>query len=414
MERKPMRARSGTSRCRFTALLLGVVGLFLSRGASAVEWTVDDTTVTLGGYAKLDTIYSRFSDGAVAQSTTRDFYVPGGTPVFPIGASPHSYLDFHAKETRVWLGTKTSIGDHKLGSWVEIDFISGQIPQVVLISATTSAVTGSKIATNAYNPALRRAYITFDSLLFGQDWSTFQNVAVLPDGLDFIGPTEGTIWVRQPLVRWTYRGLQLAIETPESFVYPFLGAAPAKTDDNLLPDFVARYDLKTPYGDFALAGLLREMRDLRTVGNADDTSIGWGGSLTGKVPVFGKDDIRFMFNGGRGLGRYLGLFTLGDAFVTASNELKSLWIADGFVAYRHVWTEQWRSSFYVSGISGFNLGGNLATTATRRTGSATVNLLFSPVPTLTLGGEFRIAEREDVAGDSGGLLRYQMSAKYYF
>jgi hypothetical protein len=415
MERKLMRAKPGISICRLAALLVGGVGLFLPQGASAVEFTVDDTTVTLGGYIKFDALYSRFSDGAVPQSTTRDFYVPGGTPIFPTGASPHSYLDFHAKETRLFVGTNTNFGEHKLGSYIEIDFISGQIPQTVLISPTATATTGSKIATNAYNPALRRAYITFDKQwLFGQDWSTFQNVAVLPDMLDFVGPTEGTVFVRQPMVRYTYGGLQLAIETPETTVYPFQGAAALKTDDNLVPDFVARYDLKTPFGNFALAGLVRQLRDLATVGTANDSSIGAGGSLSGLVPVLGKDDVRFMFSGGKGVGRYLGVSTLGDAVVTSTNDLSGVWVVDGFVAYRHVWSEQWRSNFVVSGITGLSLGNNLGPTATRRTGSATVNLLFSPVSKLTLGGEFRVAEREDVAGDSGGLLRYQMSAKYYF
>jgi hypothetical protein len=415
MERELMSGTSGKSVCRLAALLVGLGGLLLPRGASALDWTIGNTKVTFGGYIKFDALYSRFSDGAVAQSTTRDFYVPGGTPVFATGATSHSYLDFHAKETRLFAGTNTDFGEHNLVSYVEIDFISGQIPQTVLISPTTSATTGSKIATNAYNPALRRAYITFDKQwLFGQDWSTFQNVAVLPDMLDFVGPTEGTIFVRQPMVRYTYGGLQLAIETPETTVYPFGGIAATKTDDNLLPDFVARYDLKTPFGDFALAGLVRQLRDTNTVGTADDTSIGAGGSFSGKVPVLGKDDVRFMFSGGRGLGRYLGLFTLGDALVTVLNELQSVWEVDGFVAYRHVWSEQWRSSLIASGLSGFGLGGFLGSAATRRTGSGAVNLLFSPVPTLTLGGEFRFAGREDLAGNSGSLIRFQASAKYYF
>src|SRR6202022_1496043 len=125
-------------------------------------------------------------------------YVPSGTPIFttPPGAIRHSYLDFSAKETRGWFGTNTDSGEHKPGSYVEIDFISGQIPQTVLISPTVSATTGTKIATNAYNPALRRAYITFDDQwLFGQDWSTFQNANVFPDTIEFIGTEAGTIFV---------------------------------------------------------------------------------------------------------------------------------------------------------------------------------------------------------------------------
>ena len=82
MERKLMTGKSGKSFCRLAALLAGLGGLLLPRGASALEWTIGDTKINLGGYIKLDTIYSRFSDAPVPQSTIRDFYVPSGTPIF--------------------------------------------------------------------------------------------------------------------------------------------------------------------------------------------------------------------------------------------------------------------------------------------------------------------------------------------
>jgi hypothetical protein len=31
-----------------------------------------------------------------------------------------------------------------------------------------------------------------------------------------------------------------------------------------------------------------------------------------------------------------------------------------------------------------------------------------------LGGEFRVAGREDLAGNAGSLIRFQMGARYYF
>jgi hypothetical protein len=421
MERKSMARKSGNSLSRLAALLVGLGGLLVPRGASAFDWTLGNTKINLGGYVKLDVIYSRFSDGPVPQTIVRDFYVPSGTPIFATGVAPHSYLDFSAKETRLWFGTNTDFGEHKLGSYIEIDFISGQIPQTVLTSPTVSATTGTKIATNAYNPALRRAYITFDDQwLFGQDWSTFQNANVFPDTMEFIGNEDGTIFVRQPQVRYTYGPVQVAIETPETTVYPFRGVAFTKTDDNLIPDVVARYNLKTIFGDFAIAGLLRQLRDTNTVGGADSNSVGWGGSISGKVlllgvPLLGKDDVRFMFTGGRGIGRYLALgSTLGDALVNSSFGLQSVWVVNGYVGYRHVWTQQWRSNLILSGISGFAIGDFLGSTATRRTGSAAVNLLYSPVSPLTLGGEFRVAGREDLAGNAGSLIRFQMGARYYF
>jgi hypothetical protein len=403
---------SGKRVLRSASLL---IGLLLPEGASAFEWTLGKTKINLGGYVQLDVIYSRFSDGPVPQSTIRDFYVPSGTPIVPIGARPHVYLDFSAKNTRLWFGTKTDFGEHQLGSYVEIDFISGQIPQLIEIPPLgTTTTTGNKIGTNAYNPALRHAYITFDNWLFGQTWSTFQNSDVLPETLDLIGPTEGTVYVRQPQLRFTYGGLQLALETPETTVYTFRGAAASKTDDNFLPDFVARYNLNTGFGDFAIAGIGRVLKDVNTVGGIDDHAFGWGGSLSGKMPLFGKDDVRFMFSGGKGTGRYLGLFTIGDAAVTGSNHLAPVWLVDGFVAYRHVWNDEWRSNVFVSGISGLSLAQFLGGTATRGTVSATANLLYSPVTKLTLGGEFRFANRTEVTGNSGNLLRWQLSAKYYF
>src|ERR1700694_5612377 len=138
MERELINGKSGKLACRSAALLVGLASLLLPQGASALDWTIGDTTVNFGGYIKLDALYSRFSDGPVAQSTIRDFYVPSGTPIFVTGAIPHSYLDFHAKETRLFVGTNTDFGEHKLGSYVEIDFISGQIPQTVAISATAT------------------------------------------------------------------------------------------------------------------------------------------------------------------------------------------------------------------------------------------------------------------------------------
>jgi len=406
--------KSGKSALRSAALLVGLGYLLVPQGASAFEWTIGKTKVDLGGYIKLDVLYSNFSDGPVAQSTTRDFYVPNGTPIFPVGATAHSYLDFQAKETRLWLGTQTDFGEHKLSSYLEIDFISGQIPQTVVTSAAgATATTGTKISTNAYNPALRRAYVTFDNWLLGQDWSTFQNLTAYPETLDFIGPTEGTVFVRQPQVRYTNGGLQLSFETPETTVYPNRSAAAAKTDDNYWPDLIARYNLKADFGNFAIAGVARMLKDANTVGGADDNAFGWGGTVSGKVPVLGKDDIRFMFIGGGGIGRYLAVGTFGGAVVNDSNKLASVWVFDGFVAYRHVWNNEWRSNVIVSGISGVSLS-FLGPTSTRRTESVLANLLYSPVSKLTLGGEARFASRTDIASDSGNLWRFQMSAKYYF
>ena len=50
-----------------------------------------------GGYVKADVIYSDF-DGGSYQGAGRDFYIPATVQV---GDGGESYLDFHAKESRI-------------------------------------------------------------------------------------------------------------------------------------------------------------------------------------------------------------------------------------------------------------------------------------------------------------------------
>lgn len=398
----------------------GSKAVFLG-GACALAWSnpgfaadVDFPPVHFGGYVKLDVLYSHFSDGAVGQNFARDFYVPGSTPVS--GEAGHSYIDFSAKETRLWISSNTEIQGYKIGAYVEGDFISGQNPQ------TAGSTTPDERITNAYNPALRRAYLTVDNWLFGQDWSTFQNVAALPESTDFVTVADGTVFVRQPQVRYTYGAFQAALENPETWAYAHDASTGSKTDDNVLPDVVLRYNLKGSLGDVSLAGVARQLKVQSPsaaggITGADDTAFGWGLSLSGKIPMsFAPgDDIRFMFNGGRGLGRYVALATIADAGIDANGRFKTVSVYDGFVAYHHQWNEQWRSNLVVSALKGTNMAGdNIGATATSRTETAFVNLFYSPVKSLSFGGEYRYGYRTDVAGANGSLSRFQFSAKYIF
>lgn len=183
----------------------------------AGEGKIGDTKLTWGGYVKGDAMYSRFSEGEVAQSTGRDFYVPNSIPVG--GGDSREFFDAHAKETRLFLKTETALDGHKLGTHIEFDFIVNQ-------------GTGNELVTNAYNPGLRRAFITFDNWLIGQEWSTFQNLGALPETLDFVAfPSEGTVFERQPQVRYTLDAFQFALENPETSVLPGGGGAVAGNGD---------------------------------------------------------------------------------------------------------------------------------------------------------------------------------------
>lgn len=384
-----------------TATLSALVAAPASHAAD-----VSDTKLTWGGYVKLDIMYSHFSDGPVPQGIGRDTYIPNQIPVSATGdEDAHTYLDFHAKETRLFLRGESIIEGHKVGGYVEMDFIVAQ-------------GVGTEAVTNAYNPGLRNAYITYDQFLLGQDWSTFQNMGAIPDVLDFVAfPTDGTVFMRAPMIRYTRGNWVVSLENPETTIATN-GGGPnyANTDDNnLLPDLVARYNFKLGTSSLALAGVARQLVDKGQVGNVTDKAVGYGLSFSGKVPLGdSKDDLRFMLNGGDGIGRFLALNTVGDAVIDDDGRLKTLRVINGYLALRHPWTDHLRSSIGVSHLSSNADAAELGVNATQDVTSGFVNLLYSPFTKMTFGTELRYGERNTVADNKGELMRLQFSAKYVF
>ncbi len=367
----------------------------ISPMAQAGDVKLGDTTLTWGGYIKVDALYSRYSDGKVAQGPARDFYVPGAIPVSAGGGDSTSYFDMHAKETRLFLKTATEVEGYKLGSYVEMDFI-------------VNPGAGNERVTNAYNIGLRRAYLTIDNWLIGQDWSTFQNLVALPDTLDFVAfPTDGTPFVRQPLVRYTVGGLDVSLENPETTLTSAAGAQ-VTTDENTAPDAALRYRFAMGGGQFSLAGLVRQLKQ-----DGAGTDMGYGLSFAGKIPV-GRDDIRFTVSGGDGIGRYIAINTINDAAVAADGDLKAFSAYAAYIAYRHAWSDRWRSTATVSMLRADHDVALTGATVTKEVNSASINLLYSPVPKITLGAEYRHAEREVESGADGSLDRLQFGAKYAF
>ncbi len=175
-------------------------------------------TVKLGGYVKFDAMASRYSDGDPANGDAlREFYLPSSIPIG--GASEGTATDFNARQSRFWFTTEGLIGGHRVGSRVEMDF------QVL-------PGTGDQRTTSPATPALRRAYVTIDNWLFGQEWTNFQNVSALPETADYVGPSEGTVFNRQAQVRYTRGPFSVSIENPETTVSPFSGGARIVADDN--------------------------------------------------------------------------------------------------------------------------------------------------------------------------------------
>jgi len=363
-------------------------------------FTMGKTRVTYAGYVKLDATSQRTSGGQLpGNSILRDFLFPSSIPV---GGAPSGFdTDFSARQTRFLFKTETDVGtDHKLSGLIELDF-----------NVTDG---GNERVSNSFVPRIRNALINYDNWTFGQGWSTFQNVAALPDSLDFIGVTPGTVFGRQPLIRYTKGGLQLAVEQPETVVTTQTGGMVTPGDDQI-PDIIGRYNWSGGWGSLTAAGIVRQLvvssDDLMGV---DDAAWGYGLSLSGKINVGAKNDLRFMATAGDGLGRYIGVNIVNDAAVNLDGTLDPIFTWSGFAAYRHVWADTLRTNIAGSYFKADNPVRLTTNQVTDESWNAFVNLIWTPVGPLNVGVELMYAERTLEDGRSGNLQRVQFSTQYNF
>jgi hypothetical protein len=371
----------------------------LAEHHAAEEAKAKKHTFKFGGYVKADVIYSDYSGGAVAGSSAgRDFYIAGTVPV---GDDGQSYLDLHAKESRInFKSTHNLDNGAKMTTFVEMDFLlSGQ---------------GNERVSNSFAPRLRHAFFTYNKWLFGQTWMTFFNVGALPENLDFVGPAESTIFGRQTMIRYTNGPWQLAAENSSTTITPYGGGGRIVADDSRMPDLVARYNLSRDWGNFTVAGIYRQLRLESSALDIRDSTSGYGISLSGKFKIGEKDDFRWMASTGKGLGRYMGLNTANGAVIDADGNLDTIDSTGVFGSYRHFWSEKWRSNLTLGYLWVDNDTDNTGEGVTKDAGSVHVNLIYSPQPKLDFGIEFMYANREVESGIDGDLTRVQFSAKYAY
>ena len=373
--------------------------------SQGLGFRVGGSTIRIGGYFKTDVIASRYSDGDPAPgSAIRNYYSPGGIPVGTTAAAGRTAREglqttYSARETRFSINTETPIGNKKVLGVLEMDFFD-------------TPLIGNERVSNSYVPRIRQAYLTYDKLTFGQTWTTFQNVAALPERVDFIGPTEGTVFIRQPMIRYTNGNFQVALESPETTVQQ--GTTSFEADDDKLPDLIVRYNAKGNWGSASIAGIARSLNyDAGIAGGVDDSTFGYGVSLSGVLKVGKTDNFNFMITGGKGIGRYVGLNIRDDVIVGADRRLDTMGLIAGFASFRHFWTPQVRSVLTGSYYQAYNpsIAGLLVT---NNVGSVSFDTFYSPIKPLSLGLGYRHARRELENGQSGDLNRLHFSAQYNF
>ncbi len=359
------------------------------------------TTFKFGGFIKADFLATQTGDGQLADDATgRALYLPGQTPVHGAGGSgQRSDVDYnaHAKFSRFNLGVDhvTESGD-KAGALVEMDFFGNAL--------------GNQTATNTYGVTLRHAYMYWNNWLAGQTWSNFMDAGSLPEAVDFVGPTDGVLFVRQAQVRYTNGGFSVSLENPETTLIGL-----GNSDRGSLPDLTLRYGWKGDWGTFGVAGLLRQLKVDNNTTGADATKAAGGLTLGGKWVMGGSDTLHYQLTGGEGISRYVGLgITADSAYDAIRDELNPTGVVAGYVGWRHAFSPKLRTNLIYARSDYDNesaITGNLVTKSVQ---SIRGNVFYTPMPKVDVGAELMYGVREIENGNKGDIRRVQFTTKYSF
>lgn len=373
---------------------------YLLRDGDGIK--IGDTTISFGGFIKADAIFG--SDGNGSLNT----YSVGLPRTFAKAAASEDSdwkAGFSARESRISIGTKTEdVVGHNLTTYIEMDFNQDLNDGF--------SETGNEIVSNSYAPRLRQAYGSWNGWDFGQTYTTFTDLAAMPEILNQ-GKQAAFIYVTQPMLRYNMAApggkLMMALENPEDGYYG------NSYDDQSYPDLTARYQLRGNYGYYSIAGVLRNFED----DAADETRMAGAVSLSARIPTIGRDDLRLQYSYGS-LGRYMGLLTYPDVDLgaLAAGEVEPLKTYGATAAYRHFWSPAWRSSLVLSRtgiVDDLKFAPKGTLSYFDNSTSVHANLLWSAHKNLTLGLEYAYWDFGEIA--TAGSEQYEQvmaSAKLSF
>jgi hypothetical protein len=399
-----------------------------------------NTSVAIGGYAKLDLIYdiNNFQGNSFGFSA-----IPLNAPPNSARTEADGNFRLHARQSRLWVRTWTPTDWGEFATHIEGDFLGAG---------------GNEVFSNSSTFRLRHAYGQLGNVLAGQTWSNFNTPFEWPGTIDFFG-TIGTTFIRQAQLRYTAplgdgMSLAVAIENPENdgiictnnaglggcvagVQYATAGANGTATSSGVTgsrstdaaPDITARFQWGADWGTVAVAAVGRYFRVLEGSGGTgsstaysgvDDTAFGWGVNVAGVINLpWGKDSVGVQGIYGDGLGRY-GIW--GGPAYYASNGLNGgaainintveTWGANAWI--EHWWTDS-LFSVLAGGYASFNYpGGLVAQGLNDHIVSGHVNLQWQPVSRATIGIEGSYGHRETTAGLQGDATRVQVGFQWGF
>lgn len=349
------------------------------------------TFLRIDGSARTDVIYDP------RNSTQADSFVPSSISIPPVPDSSNFIASIRG--SRFSSDFRIPVGDKGLArTFIQLDFFG---------------------ANGATAPRLRHFYAQLDNILVGQTFTNFMDPDAFADTLDTQG-ANSAISVRLPQGRYSFglgggASASVSVEVPASSINFSIAGTPA-TPFTPAPDGTIRFRNEWGRGHIQLASVFRNL-GAQLPNGLRETVFGWGVNGTSEIQVYGRDSIVLGIAYGHGISRYvgdtapLGLDAAPKTRVDLS--LRALPLFATYGSYQHFWSPVVRSSATFGFVQLQNTNFQPANTY-HKSSYSSVNLIWNPVGSLNLGGEFIYGWVEEKSGARANAPRFQITGRYTF
>jgi hypothetical protein len=346
-------------------IALAMAAISCSYTASALDVAdINGTKIAIGGYFKTDGVFNK-PDGNAANNAENSF-------------------EGSARQSRVNIKISKNADGHSVTGFVEGDFYGNNY------SGNSSS---NQSSSGASYFRMRHAFMTIDKVTVGQTWGGqfFGSAAVDTEVINFWGPGFGTIAANggtvrpEMLIHYVDGGLRLTAQDP---INP----------DAAYPDMVASYTAKAGSVTYAVTGTARDVSQ-----NSDSdpkaSTLGMGAQVGARFAI-GKDSLQVSAYTGKGMGAYSGFGVGGAAgggnLHSIDAENNELVAQTGFhVGYMHKFSEVLRSNVRYGQV-------NVDDTADTKFSATNVNMIYTYMPAVDLGIEWRKQTLDTLNTPAGG------------
>jgi hypothetical protein len=364
-------------------------------------------TVNFYGFAMLDSGY----DFGQVDPNWYDVIRPTKLPSFKNEFAPSGNVYASVRQTRfgVKSSTPTPYGD--LNTIFEFELF------------------GTGVDAGQTTFRLRHAYGELGQFGAGQTWSPFMDIGVFPNTVEYWGPS-GMVFFRNIQIRWMpirskKGGVTIALERPgasgDQGVYADRIELKNIRPRFNFPDLSGNARIDRNWGYLQMAGIVRKIGWVDTSGNPINLGgsvVGWGVNVTSNLNLSKKNVAKLAVVYGNGIENYMNdaPVDVGIRNTPPNSRLPITGVALpvlGVVSFLdHTWNEHFTSSAGYSLVDIQNSNAQLPSDF-HQGHYAVGNLLYHPIPRVTMGGEFQFGRRVNFSdGFSANDYRMQFSFKF--